>query len=98
MDVIHPKNQKILFSFNAMNHTRVILKHHNITIWLRLSGTSGDCLVHCPGSSQGQLDWAAQELVQMDFEYLQDWRLQVFSEHPAPEIDYSYSKKDFSCV
>lgn len=70
---------------------------HRITEWMSWDETSGD--PHPPlwrssspttSSEQGHMYHGC---VQLDFEYLQGWRLQDFSRQPVSLFDYSYSKK-----
>lgn len=50
-----------------------------ITVWVRLAGSSGDCLIHLPISGQGHLQQVAQGNVLLSVEYLQGYRLQSLS-------------------
>lgn len=59
-------------------------------LWLK--GTPGDHLVHICCSKQSQLEQAAQEHVQLDFEYGQGWRLHHFSGQPVVVFSHSCSK------
>lgn len=59
-------------------------------LWLK--GTPGDHLVHICCSKQSQLEQAAQDHVQLDFEYGQGWRLHHFSGQPVVVFSHSCSK------
>lgn len=70
---------------------------HRITEWMSWDETSGD--PHPPlwrssspttSSEQGHMYHGC---VQLDFEYLQGWRLQNFSRQPVSLFDYTYSKE-----
>jgi len=67
------------------------LARDRITEWLRLEGTSGDHLIWCPCSKQGQLEQVAQSHVQLGFEYLQGWGLHNISQQPFPVSEHLHS-------
>lgn len=57
---------------------------------VKLTGTSGGCLVQTP--AQAHFERVAQDCVQMAFEYLQGWGLYNL---PAPMLGHSHSEKVF---
>ena len=52
---------------------------HRVAKWLRLEGTSGDCLVQPPSQSRIIYSRFPWNCVQLGFEYLKGWRLQNHS-------------------
>jgi len=51
-----------------------------------------------PLLKQGHLELVAQDHPQMDFEYLQAWRIHNLSGQPVPALSHPHSKKVFPDV
>jgi len=73
-----------------------MLLFHRITEFLRLEGTSGDCLLQPHHSKQGQPEQVSQDLAQSGTEYLYGWRLHSLSMQPVPVIHNPLNREVFS--
>lgn len=67
---------------------------NSIEEYLKLTGTSGDCLVQ-PLLQHHQLQQVDKACALSDFEYLQGWRLRHFPGQPVPVLDCPPHKNVF---